>query len=78
MIKRNPIRHSLGVPDVCRGETGGAYLSLEAPADKETLVAHCRLNLAAHKVLRSIVFLDALPRTPSGKIRRAALREGQP
>lgn len=67
----------VGVPDAYRGETVRAYLSLKAPADEEALIAHCRLNLAAYKVPRSIVFLDELPKTLSGKIQRAALREVQ-
>jgi benzoate-CoA ligase len=41
----------------------------------ERLMAHCRSVLAGFKVPRRIEFMDALPRTETGKIRRAALRE---
>ena len=37
------------------------------------LTAWCRHRLADHKVPRSIVFVDAIPRTPRGKIDRSAL-----
>lgn len=39
------------------------------------IVEWCRSQLAAHKVPRSIVIVDTLPRTPRGKIDHAALRE---
>jgi acyl-CoA synthetase (AMP-forming)/AMP-acid ligase II len=39
------------------------------------VVAWCRLRLADHKVPRSIVIVDAIPRTPRGKIDRPALLE---
>ena len=37
------------------------------------LTTWCRQSLADHKVPRSIVFVDAMPRTPRGKIDRSAL-----
>lgn len=65
----------IGVPDPYRGESVRAYISLKGDADEATLVAHCRAHLAAYKVPRSIIFLDELPKTESGKIQRAALRQ---
>lgn len=65
----------IGVPDAYRGETVRAYVSLKSDVEETVLVAHCRANLAAYKVPRSIVFLDDLPKTLTGKIQRAALRE---
>jgi benzoate-CoA ligase len=38
----------------------------------------CRERLAAFKVPRSFTMVDELPRTPTGKLRRFVLREGQP
>ena len=35
--------------------------------------AHCRERLATYKIPRDIAFVSALPRTASGKVRRAAL-----
>ena len=40
-----------------------------------TLVAHCREHLAGYKVPRSFDFVDELPRTGTGKIQKAKLRE---
>ena len=40
------------------------------------LVGMARAELAPFKVPRSVVFVDALPRTPTGKLRRFVLRAG--
>ena len=49
------------------------------PADgvAADLVDLARRNLAPHKVPRLVRFVDALPRTPTGKLRRFVLRSGQ-
>jgi hypothetical protein len=39
------------------------------------LIAFARASLADFKVPKSVDFVDALPRTPSGKIKKAVLRE---
>lgn len=44
-----------------------------AQTDAETLIAWCRDRLAAYKCPREIRFLDALPRTANGKVRRKSL-----
>ncbi|NKZ08275.1 AMP-binding protein [Actinomadura latina] len=41
------------------------------------LIALARLRLAAYKVPRSVEFRPRLPRTPTGKLRRFAVREGR-
>jgi len=41
--------------------------------DAEAVISWCRPRLAEHKVPRSVVFVDALPRTARGKLDRAAL-----
>ena len=43
------------------------------PGD-DAIAAHCRANLAAFKVPAAFVRFDVLPRTSSGKLRRADLR----
>ncbi|HKX79132.1 MAG TPA: AMP-binding protein, partial [Novosphingobium sp.] len=68
----------IGVPDSYRGETVHAFVSLRreaAAVDQIVLVQHCRARLAAYKVPRKIRIVDELPKTPTGKIQRAALRE---
>ena len=45
-----------------------------AQATAEALRRHCAARLAAFKVPKAVAFAPALPRTPSGKVARAALR----
>src|SRR4051812_10613392 len=45
-----------------------------ATVTAEGLTAHCTAQLAKFKVPKDIVFLDALPRNPSGKILKRELR----
>jgi len=50
-----------------------------SPALAAELIAHCRGRLAAFKCPRSVEFVAALPRTPTGKLLRRQLRaERQP
>ncbi len=60
------------------GEVPIAFVVLrpntEATADE--LIVHCRDQLARFKVPKEIVFLDALPRNPSGKVLKRELRAG--
>lgn len=41
----------------------------------DELIAFCREHIASYKTPKQVVFLDALPRTGSGKIQKRALRE---
>ncbi|CPU64829.1 Probable fatty-acid-CoA synthetase FadD [Mycobacteroides abscessus] len=43
--------------------------------DADGIRAYVRDNLARYKVPRDVVFLDVLPRNPSGKILKRELRE---
>ncbi len=67
----------VGRPDAYRGETVVAYVSLKAglTSSAEELIAFSRERLAAYKCPRTIHFLADLPKTQSGKIRRAELRD---
>lgn len=67
----------VGVDDELLGQSIKAYI---VPAAATTLTAmqiqaHCRARLANYKIPRSVEFLAALPRTGSGKVRRAELIE---
>jgi fatty-acyl-CoA synthase len=42
---------------------------------QEAVVAHARANLAPFKAPKRVVFVDELPKNPSGKIMKRALRE---
>ncbi len=70
----------IGVPDPERGEVVKAYVVLapgHAASDAlaEALKAHVRALTAPYKYPRRIEFVDDLPKTVSGKIQRALLRE---
>jgi fatty-acyl-CoA synthase len=58
------------------GEVPVAYVVLRSDASVTTdeLLEHCRGNLAKFKVPKDVVFIDALPRNPSGKILKRELR----
>ena len=49
-----------------------------APGERlsETLVAHCKAGLARYKYPRWLRYVDALPKTATGKVQRYKLREG--
>ena len=66
----------VGVPDERRGETVKAFVSVKpgATVTPEELIAHCRERMAAYKYPRSVVLLDELPKTVTGKILRRELR----
>jgi acyl-CoA synthetase (AMP-forming)/AMP-acid ligase II len=66
-----------GVPDERAGEMAVAAVALESGSDVgagelQQLVAD---TLASYKRLGHVVFVDAIPRTPSGKVLRRTLRE---
>ncbi len=42
---------------------------------EQSIIEHCRSNIAPFKAPRIVRFVPSLPRTETGKIRRAALRE---
>jgi acetyl-CoA synthetase len=71
----------VGVPDEFRGQAVKAFLVLrsgERPsaALEDDIRRFVRERLAAHQYPRHIEFVEELPLTTSGKIRRRALREG--
>ena len=67
----------IGVPDEKWGEAVKAIIVKKPGEDPspESIVAWARERIAAYKCPKSIDFIDALPRNPSGKILRKDLRE---
>ncbi|MFC5754272.1 AMP-binding protein [Actinomadura rugatobispora] len=63
----------VGVPDPEFGRRLRAYVVASGPLDAERVKAHVAANLARYKVPREVVFLDELPRTPTGKVIKRAL-----
>ena len=66
----------VGVPDERWGETGHAWVVLapDATATPADLLAHLDGRLARFKQPRRIEVVDALPRNPTGKLDKGALR----
>jgi acyl-CoA synthetase (AMP-forming)/AMP-acid ligase II len=68
----------VAMPDARWGEVPRAFVVRKPGRDgltADALVAHCRERLAGFKTPKEIVFLDVLPRTPSGKVLKRELRE---
>jgi long-chain acyl-CoA synthetase len=67
----------IGVPDEKWGEAVKAVVVLKpgAEAAAEDIIAFARQRIAAYKCPKSIDFIDALPRNPSGKILKRELRK---
>ncbi|AGP39213.1 class I adenylate-forming enzyme family protein [Sorangium cellulosum] len=65
----------VGAPDRAWGERVRAFVALRpgASASEDDIKAHCRAALASPKVPREIVFVDALPRNPTGKVMKREL-----
>ncbi|MEZ5501024.1 MAG: long-chain fatty acid--CoA ligase [Steroidobacteraceae bacterium] len=66
----------IGVPDDYRGNSVKAFVVVREGQglDEKALDRWCRERLAAYKVPRIYEFIQALPRTPVGKIDRKQLR----
>jgi acetyl-CoA synthetase len=70
----------IAAPDAVRGEVLEAYVVLRAEREaSETLARELQSwvkeNYAAHAFPRAVHFIDALPKTPSGKVQRFLLKQ---
>jgi acyl-CoA synthetase (AMP-forming)/AMP-acid ligase II len=67
----------IGVPDEHWGEAVKAIIVLkpDSHASEAEIIAYARERIAGYKLPKSIDFVTALPRTPSGKILKRELRE---
>ena len=67
----------IGVPSERWGETVKALIVLRAgaSADEAEVIAHCRERIAHFKCPTSVDFIEALPRTATGKLQKFVLRE---
>ena len=72
----------IGVPDAERGQIVEAHVVLAAGAapdglTRKRLQDHVKAAIAPYKYPRSVKFVDALPKTQTGKIQRFRLRGGE-
>ena len=71
----------VGAPDPDRGFIVQAHVVVEAhvPRNAATVKAlqdHVKAKIAPYKYPRSVVFIDSLPKTQTGKVQRFRLKEG--
>jgi long-chain acyl-CoA synthetase len=66
----------IGIAHASHGEEVKAVVALKAghKASAEELIAFCKERLAAYKYPRSVEFVEALPKGPTGKILKRELR----
>lgn len=68
----------IGVADGLRGQVVKAFIVSGRPGDEglaRELQEFTRSRLSRHEYPRHVAFVDALPKTPAGKVNRKALRE---
>ncbi len=67
----------IGVPDEKWGERPKAYVQLAAgaAATADEIIGHVKSKIASYKAPREVEFLDALPKTSTGKTRKNDLRD---
>jgi amino acid adenylation domain-containing protein len=69
----------VGVPDELLGQAVRAFVVLDpgTEMDERRFKRECMARLENYMVPRDVVFLDELPKTGSGKVRRKSLLEGE-
>jgi len=67
----------IGLPDPYWIEAITAVIVVKAgeTLDEATVIAHCRERMAHFKVPKRVIFTDALPKNPSGKLLKRDLRK---
>ena len=67
----------IGVPDDKWGESVKGFVGLQPDSslDETEIISYSRTQIAGYKCPKTINFIEALPRNPSGKILRRELRE---
>lgn len=67
----------IGVKDEYWGETVRAIVVLRqgATATDVELIEHCKTQIASYKKPKTVLFASELPRLPSGKVNKVALRQ---
>jgi len=82
-LSRHPAVAEAAVTEVAVREGVTVIAAFVVPRDPDEmdaapLLAYAHEHLAAYKCPREIIFIDSLPRTANGKVRRRDLAQGQP
>jgi acyl-CoA synthetase (AMP-forming)/AMP-acid ligase II len=67
----------VGVPDEQAGERPKAYVVRARPVTARELIDYVTAQVARHKRIHEVAFIDAIPTSPSGKTLRRLLSDGQ-
>jgi O-succinylbenzoate-CoA ligase len=66
----------IGLPDEKWGEIACAIVvGNEGEASEADIIAHCAEKLSRYKLPKKVIFIDAIPRNPAGKVLKRVLRE---
>jgi 2-aminobenzoate-CoA ligase len=65
----------VAAPDAARGHVVKAFVVATEAVEAKVLQDHVKASIAPYKYPRVVEFVDALPRTPTGKVQRNVLRE---
>ena len=67
----------VGIEDEILGESIAAVIILKDgfPMDSKLVQRHCRKKLAAFKMPRQVIFVNYMPKTSSGKVRKHLLKD---
>ncbi|KAI3784391.1 hypothetical protein L1987_43490 [Smallanthus sonchifolius] len=78
VLYSNPVVHEAAVVarrDKFWGETPCAFVSLIGKANSEDIIKFCRERLPHYMVPKTVVFMEELPKTATGKIKKFWLRD---
>jgi acyl-CoA synthetase (AMP-forming)/AMP-acid ligase II len=64
----------IGIPHAEGGEAPKAFVVVSGPLDAVELMEWVAVRVAPYKKVRSVAFIDEIPKSPSGKILRRQLR----
>jgi acyl-CoA synthetase (AMP-forming)/AMP-acid ligase II len=67
----------IGLPDEEAGEIPKAFVVPSAPITLEEVTAFVAERVAPYKKLRAVEIVDEIPKSPSGKVLRRVLKEGE-
>ena len=73
LLRRSAKRFPNKTAIVCSA-TRWSFAEFDEAAEEE-VIAHCAQHLAGFKAPKAVVFADALPRNPSGKLLERELRQ---